>query len=41
VDNNFVMLGYNNGDKQTVISILNPDGGILKSQGYPLGQVKM
>jgi len=37
VDNNFVMLGYNNGDKQTVISILNPDGGILESQGYTIG----
>jgi len=30
VDNNFVLLGYNNVDKQTVISILNPDGGILE-----------
>ena len=37
VDNNFVMLGYNNGDKQTVISILNPDGGILESKGYTIG----
>ncbi|MBA4053933.1 MAG: hypothetical protein C0490_04405 [Marivirga sp.] len=37
VDNNFVMLGYNNGDKQTVISILNPDGGILASKGYSIG----
>jgi hypothetical protein len=37
VENNFVMLGYNNGDKQTVISILNPDGGILESQGYTIG----
>ena len=37
VDNNFVMLGYNNGDKETVISILNPDGGILESQGYTIG----
>ena len=37
VENNFVMLGYNNGDKQTVISILNPDGGVLESQGYTIG----
>jgi len=37
VDNNFVMLGYNNEDKQTVISILNADGGILDSQGYSIG----
>jgi len=37
VDNNFVLLGYNNGDKQTVISILNADGGILETQGYSIG----
>lgn len=37
IENNFVLLGYNNEDKQTVISILNPDGGILKSQGYTIG----
>lgn len=37
VDNNFVLLGYNNGDKQTVISIVNPDGGILSSKGYSIG----
>lgn len=37
VENNFVMLGYNNGDKETIISILNPDGGILESQGYTIG----
>jgi len=37
VDNNFVLLGYNNGDKQTVISILNTDGGILASKGYSIG----
>lgn len=37
IENNFVMLGYNNGDKETVISILNPDGGILESQGYTIG----
>ncbi len=37
VDNNFVLLGYNNGDKQTVISILNPDGGVLASKGYSIG----
>ncbi len=37
VENNFVMLGYNNDDKETVISILNPDGGILESQGYTIG----
>jgi hypothetical protein len=37
VDNNFVLLGYNNGDKQTVISVLNPDGGILASKGYTIG----
>lgn len=37
VDNNFVLLGYNNGDKQSVISILNPDGGILSSKGYTIG----
>jgi len=37
VDNNFVLLGYNNGDKETVISILNPEGGILSSKGYSIG----
>ncbi len=37
VDNNFVLLGYNNADKQSVISILNPDGGILASKGYSIG----
>ena len=36
-NNNFILLGYNNGDKQTVISILNPDGGILASKGYSIG----
>ncbi len=37
VDNKFVMVGYSSGDKETVISILNPDGGILESQGYTIG----
>ncbi|MDH4090126.1 MAG: hypothetical protein OEV74_14445 [Cyclobacteriaceae bacterium] len=37
VDNSFILLGYNNGDKQTVISIVNPDGGILSSKGYSIG----
>jgi hypothetical protein len=37
IENNFVMLGYNNDDKETVISILNPDGGILESKGYTIG----
>lgn len=37
VDNNFVLLGYSNGDKQSVISILNPDGGVLASKGYSIG----
>ena len=37
VDNNFLLLSYNNGDKLSVISILNPDGGILASKGYSIG----
>ncbi|MEJ7645375.1 MAG: hypothetical protein WKF87_12335 [Chryseolinea sp.] len=37
VDNNFVVVGYNNGDKQTVISIVNPDGGVLSSKGFSIG----
>lgn len=37
IDNNFVMVGYSNGDKQTVISIINPDGGILSSKGFTIG----
>jgi hypothetical protein len=35
--NNFVMLGYNNGDKQSVISLLSPDGAVLASKGYSIG----
>lgn len=36
-DNKFVLLGYNNGDKQSVISILNPEGAVLASKGYSIG----
>jgi hypothetical protein len=37
VDNNFIVLGYNNADKESVIAILNTDGGILASKGYSIG----
>lgn len=37
VNGNFVMVGYSNGDLQTVISIINPDGGILSTKGFSIG----
>ncbi|MBL0743802.1 hypothetical protein [Chryseolinea lacunae] len=37
IDNNFVLLSYDNSAKQSVISLLNPDGGILASKGYDIG----
>lgn len=37
VDNNFVLLSYNNEDKMSVISLLNTDGGVLASKGYSIG----
>jgi hypothetical protein len=37
VDNNFLLLSYSNEEKLSVISILNPDGGILASKGYSIG----
>jgi hypothetical protein len=37
IDNNFIVLGYNNTDKESVIAILNTDGGILASKGYSIG----
>jgi hypothetical protein len=36
-NNNFILLSYNNNDKLSVISVLNTDGGILKSKGYDIG----
>ncbi|HTE29948.1 MAG TPA: hypothetical protein VK666_06215, partial [Chryseolinea sp.] len=37
VDNNFIAVGYNNADKQTVIAIVGPDGSELSSKGYTIG----
>ncbi|MEO5979212.1 MAG: hypothetical protein ABIS36_00535 [Chryseolinea sp.] len=37
VDNNFVVVGYNNGDKLTTISIVSPDGGVLSQKGFSIG----
>ncbi len=37
VDNNFVLLSYNNEEKMSVISLLNTDGGVLASKGYSIG----
>jgi hypothetical protein len=37
VDNNFVLLSYDNEEKMSVISLLNTDGGILASKGYSIG----
>lgn len=36
-DNAFILVSYSNGDKQTVISLINTDGGVLKSKGYTIG----
>jgi len=36
-EKNFVLVSYNNNDKQSVISVLNTDGGILKTKGYDIG----
>ncbi len=36
-DNDFVLLSYNNGDKQSVISLVSLSGGVQASKGYSIG----
>jgi hypothetical protein len=37
VDNNFVLLSYNNGSKESVISLVSVSGGVQASKGYSIG----
>lgn len=37
VDNSFVLLSYNNGDKASVISLVSVSGGVQASKGYSIG----
>lgn len=37
IDNNFVLLSYDNGNKQSVISLVNVSGGVTASKGYSIG----
>jgi hypothetical protein len=37
VDNNFVLLSYDNGNKESVISLVNVSGGVTASKGYTIG----
>lgn len=37
VDNNFAVVGYNNVDRLTTISIVTPDGGMLAYKGFSIG----
>lgn len=37
IDNNFVVVGYNNVDRLTTMSIVTPDGGMLAYKGFSIG----
>lgn len=37
VDNNFVLLSYDNGSKESVISLVSISGGVQASKGYSIG----
>lgn len=37
VDGNFVLLSYNDGSKESVISLVNISGGVTASKGYSIG----
>ena len=37
VDNNFVLLSYDNGSKESVISLVSVSGGVQASKGYSIG----
>jgi hypothetical protein len=37
VDNNFVLLSYDDGSKESVISIISVSGGVQASKGYSIG----
>lgn len=37
IDNTFVVVGYNNADKLTTLSLVSPDGGLLSSKGFSIG----
>jgi len=37
VDNNFVVVGYNQVDRLTTLSIVSPDGGMLSYKGFSIG----
>ena len=37
VDNSFVLLSYNNGSKESVISLVSVSGGVQASKGYSIG----
>lgn len=37
IDNNFVVVGYNNVDRLTTLSIVSPDGGVLSYKGFSIG----
>lgn len=34
---NFILLGYDNGSKESVVSIVNETGGVLQATGYSVG----
>jgi hypothetical protein len=36
-DNSFILLSYNNGNKESVISLVSPSGGVQASKGYSIG----
>jgi len=37
VDDNFVVVGYNNVDRLTTLSVVTPDGGVLANKGFSIG----
>lgn len=37
IDNNFVVMGYNNVDRLTTLSIVSPEGGVLAYKGFTIG----
>ena len=37
IDNNFAVVGYNNEDRLTTMSIVTPDGGVLAYKGFTIG----
>lgn len=36
-DNNFILQSYNINDKQTILSVVSPEGNVGKSQGFGIG----